>query len=170
MLFPYRQQLEWLIFKSPPPGWVRSSKAPAFIHKARLDLYLIQRYPEAIIMQTEAKKTTWISKYVLLHTFSDRTVLLFKTIGFPYQVWCETNSFKWSVLLLFKYIFLFNLIICGFLIKAYKRGPKSQQYCGPNGPTATIFYGICIRQSGAMVFILNLDNISLKKLFPTMHI
>ena len=33
-----------------------------------------------------------------------------------------------------------------------------------------VFYGIWITQSGAMVFILNLDNISLKKLFPTMNI
>ena len=29
---------------------------------------------------------------------------------------------------------------------------------------------IWIAQSGAMVFILNLDNVSLKKLFPTMNI
>ena len=36
--------------------------------------------------------------------------------------------------------------------------------------TASIFYGIWITQSGAMVFILNLDNILLKKLFPTMNI
>ena len=33
-----------------------------------------------------------------------------------------------------------------------------------------IFYGIWIRQSGVMVFVLNLDKISLKKLFPTMNI
>ena len=32
-----------------------------------------------------------------------------------------------------------------------------------------IFYGIWIKQSGAMVFILNLDKVSLKKLFPTMN-
>ena len=47
---------------------------------------------------------------------------------------------------------------------------KSKLYCGPNGPTATIFYGIWIKQSGAMVFIVNLDKVSLKKLFPTMNI
>ena len=47
---------------------------------------------------------------------------------------------------------------------------KIKLYCGPNGPTASIFYGICIRQSGAMGFILNLDKILLKKLFPTMNI
>ena len=33
-----------------------------------------------------------------------------------------------------------------------------------------IFYGIWIKQSGAMVFIFNLDKVSLKKLFPTMNI
>ena len=33
-----------------------------------------------------------------------------------------------------------------------------------------IFYGIWIAQSGAMVFIFNLDKVSLKKLFPTMNI
>ena len=33
-----------------------------------------------------------------------------------------------------------------------------------------IFYGIWITQSGAMVLILNLDKVSLKKLFPTMNI
>ena len=47
---------------------------------------------------------------------------------------------------------------------------KSLLYCGPKGPTASIFYGIWIIQSGATVFILNLDKISLKKLFPTMNI
>ena len=46
---------------------------------------------------------------------------------------------------------------------------KSKLYCGPNGPTASIFYGIWIKQSGAMVFILNLDKVLLKKLFPTMN-
>ena len=38
------------------------------------------------------------------------------------------------------------------------------------GPTASIFYGIWIKQSGAMVFIFNLDKVLLKKLFPTMNI
>ena len=47
---------------------------------------------------------------------------------------------------------------------------KIQKYCGPNGPTASIFYGIWIRQSSAMAFIWDLDKISLKKLFPTMNI
>ena len=47
---------------------------------------------------------------------------------------------------------------------------KSQLYCEPNGSTASIFYGIWITQSGTMVFILNLDKVSLKKLFPTMNI
>ena len=51
-----------------------------------------------------------------------------------------------------------------------QRKAKSQQYCGPNGPTASIFYGILITQSGAMVFVLNLDKILLKQLFPTMNI
>ena len=46
---------------------------------------------------------------------------------------------------------------------------KSQLYCGPNGPTPSIFDGIIITQSGAMVFILNLDKVLLKKLFPTMN-
>ena len=32
------------------------------------------------------------------------------------------------------------------------------------------FYEIWLAQSGAMVFILNLDKLSLKKLFPTMNI
>ena len=45
-----------------------------------------------------------------------------------------------------------------------------QQYCGPNGPTASIFYGIWIKQSSAMVFIFNLYKVLLKKLFPTMNI
>ena len=31
---------------------------------------------------------------------------------------------------------------------------KSKLYCGPNGPTASIFYGIWIKQSGAMVFCI----------------
>ena len=34
-------------------------------------------------------------------------------------------------------------------------------------PTASLFYGIWIKQSGAMVFIFNLDKVLLKKLFPT---
>ena len=46
----------------------------------------------------------------------------------------------------------------------------SKLYCGPNGPTASIFDGIRIKQSGAMVFICNLDKVLLKKLFPTMNI
>ena len=47
---------------------------------------------------------------------------------------------------------------------------KSKLYCGPNGPTASIFYGIWIKQSVGMVFIFNLDKLLLKKLFPTMNI
>ena len=47
---------------------------------------------------------------------------------------------------------------------------KIQLYCGPNGPTASIFYGIWIKQSGAIVFIFNLDKVLLKKLFSTMNI
>ena len=34
----------------------------------------------------------------------------------------------------------------------------------------SIFYGIWIKQSLAMVFIFNLDKLSLKTLFPTMNI
>ena len=34
---------------------------------------------------------------------------------------------------------------------------NSKLYCGPNGLPASIFYGIWITQTGAMVFILNLD-------------
>ena len=45
-----------------------------------------------------------------------------------------------------------------------------QLCCGPYGPTASIFYGIWIKQIGAMVFIFNLDKVLLKKLFPTMNI
>ena len=47
---------------------------------------------------------------------------------------------------------------------------KSKLYCGPNGPTASIFYGIWIKQSVGMVFIVNLDKVLLKKFFPTMNI
>ena len=47
---------------------------------------------------------------------------------------------------------------------------KSKLYCGPNGPTPSIFYGIWIKQNVGMVFIFNLDKLSLKKLFPTMNI
>ena len=47
---------------------------------------------------------------------------------------------------------------------------KSQQYCEPKGSTTNTFYGILITQSVVMVFILNLDNVLLKKLFPTMNI
>ena len=47
---------------------------------------------------------------------------------------------------------------------------KSKLYCRPNGPTASILYRIWITKSGAMVFILNLDKVSLKKLFPMMNI
>ena len=47
---------------------------------------------------------------------------------------------------------------------------KGKLHCGPNGPTASIFYGIMIKQSVAMVFIFNLDKVWLKKLFPTMNI
>ena len=39
-----------------------------------------------------------------------------------------------------------------------------------NGPTAGLFFEIWTTQSGAMVFILNLDKVLLKKLFPTMNI
>ena len=56
---------------------------------------------------------------------------------------------------------------CACLPSSYKA--KIERYCGPNGPTASIFYGIWITKSGAMVFILNLDKVSLKKLFPTMN-
>ena len=38
------------------------------------------------------------------------------------------------------------------------------------GRRASIFYGIWIKQSSAMVFISNLNKISIKKLFPTMNI
>ena len=47
---------------------------------------------------------------------------------------------------------------------------KSKLYCGPYGHTASIFYGIWIKQSVAMAFRFNLDKLSLKKLFPTMNI
>ena len=47
---------------------------------------------------------------------------------------------------------------------------KSKQYCGPNGPTASIFYEIWIKQSVGMIFIFNLGKVSLKKLFPTINI
>ena len=43
-------------------------------------------------------------------------------------------------------------------------------YSGPSGPAASIFYEIRITKSGAMVLILNLDKVSLNKLFPTMNI
>ena len=45
-----------------------------------------------------------------------------------------------------------------------------QLYCGPNGPRANIFNDLWIKQSGAIVFIFNLDKVLLKKLFPTMNI
>ena len=47
---------------------------------------------------------------------------------------------------------------------------KIQLYCGPYGPTASIFYRIWRKQSGAMVFTLNFDKVLLKKRFPTMNI
>ena len=47
---------------------------------------------------------------------------------------------------------------------------KSKLYCGPKGPTASIFWGIWIKQIGAMVLIFDLDKVSLKKLVPTMNI
>ena len=47
---------------------------------------------------------------------------------------------------------------------------KSQLYCGPNGPTDSIFYRIRVKQSSAIVFIFNLDKVLLKKLYPTMNI
>ena len=47
---------------------------------------------------------------------------------------------------------------------------KVSKFWGPNGPTASIFYGIWIKQSSAMIFIFNLDKVLLKKLFPTMNI
>ena len=37
-------------------------------------------------------------------------------------------------------------------------------------PTASVFNGIWIKQIGAMVFVSNLDKVSLKKLIPTMNI
>ena len=46
----------------------------------------------------------------------------------------------------------------------------SKQYCGPYGPKACTFYEIWIKECGAMVFIFNLDKVSLKKRFPTMNI
>ena len=39
-----------------------------------------------------------------------------------------------------------------------------------HGSTASIFYGISIAKSGAMVLILNIDKVLLKKLFPTMNV
>ena len=45
-----------------------------------------------------------------------------------------------------------------------------QLYCGPNGHRANIFIEIWIKQSRSMVFIFNIDKVSLKKLFPTMNI
>ena len=39
-----------------------------------------------------------------------------------------------------------------------------KQYCGPYGHTASIFNGIWIKLSVAMVVILDLDKLSLKKL------
>ena len=58
-----------------------------------------------------------------------------------------------------KTVFKYILIFCNL-----------QQYCRPNGCTASIFYGIWIKQSGAMVCIANLDKVSPKKLFSTMNI
>ena len=52
----------------------------------------------------------------------------------------------------------------------FEYGGKSGRWWSSYGPMASIFYKIWIEQSGAMVFILNLDKISLKKLFPTMNI
>ena len=49
-------------------------------------------------------------------------------------------------------------------------GEHCKQYFGLNGPTASIFYGIWIKQSVGMIFIFNLDKVSLKKLFPTINI
>ena len=62
------------------------------------------------------------------------------------------------------------LTIFYILVKMLANFLKSQQYCRPEGPTASIFYGIWIKPSGAMVCIFNLDKVSLKKLFPTMNI
>ena len=38
-------------------------------------------------------------------------------------------------------------------------------YCGPNGPTASIFYGILITQSAAIIFILNFEKSFAKETF-----
>ena len=45
-----------------------------------------------------------------------------------------------------------------------------QVYTTPSETKSNILYGIWIIQSGETVFILNLDKILLKKLFPTMNI
>ena len=60
--------------------------------------------------------------------------------------------------------------ICNRLILILKF--KLFKYLGRTGADVknSIFYGIRIKQIVAMVFILNLDNIFLKKLFPTMNI
>ena len=54
-------------------------------------------------------------------------------------------------------------------MSAYLIPGKKSAILWAYGPTASIFCGIWIKQSVAMVSIFNLDKVSLKKLFPTMN-
>ena len=72
--------------------------------------------------------------------------------------------------MLFRENKVWKLIVDGENLVVNCEKGKSQQYCEPNSPTTSIFYGIWIMQSGAMGFILNLDKLLIKKLFPTMNI
>ena len=85
-------------------------------------------------------------------------------------IWLIKIQMQIKTTLIMKMAVEVMILILIMLMKNITVRLKIQQYCGPNGPTASIFYGIWIKQSRAMVFIFNLDKISLKKLFPTMNI
>ena len=76
----------------------------------------------------------------------------------------------WKIFVLWTVILFLSWFSYGWRYFSFNLNFPLILYCGPNGPTASIFYGIWINQSVAMVFIFNLDNLSLKKLFPTMNI
>ena len=80
----------------------------------------------------------------------------------------------WTVTVLFRDTDWMSHIFSFFLVKYFCYSKSFLGHFELNdmryGPTASIFYGIWIKQIGAMVFLSNLDEVSLKKLFSTMNI
>ena len=128
-------------------------------------------------------RTNTILKFYNIFKFSDYIHQIFSTSTLFYQSPLKTRSravnmkTEVEIISTWKLNFLeiplkLNLKYKMFFIKviilnSMNLESAAKQCCGH---TAIILYGIWIKQSGAMVFIFNLDKVSPKKLIPTMNI